>query len=103
MTEPSLERMQHMRREYAERHHRKSAGAKEPRQPGERDDLGDDRGRRQHDADLKRRRRDLISMILRQEGIAALLRLLGAFGELLAAFMRLRLGIVARDGFLPSL
>ena len=40
--------------------------ARRPDDPGQRDHAGDDGGRRQHDADLERRRGDLVMMVFRQ-------------------------------------
>ena len=69
--------------------------------PGQHDHAGDDRGGRQHDADLERRRCHLEVVVSRGRKVALVLGMLGALRQLLGAFAGFRLGTIARRGLGP--
>ena len=91
-----------MRREESEQHKDKTNDAEGAAEPGQRHHAGDHRGRRQHDADLERRRGEFIVMVFRERKVAFCFRFFGAFGELLAAFAGRRLRVIARRGLFPG-
>ena len=90
-----------MRHEDAERGNGDARERQHARDPGQHDNAGDDGCGRQHDRDLKRRRRKLEVMIFCGGEVALLFRLPGALRELLGALAGFRLGAVARRGLLP--
>ena len=97
----TLVQMQQMRHEHAERGEGDARQRQQARDPGQRDDAGDDGRRSQHDADLERRGGEFEVMILRLREVALFLGMLGALGQLLRAFAGFGLGAIARRGLLP--
>src|SRR3954464_15623051 len=78
-------------------------GAQADGYPYQRRGAGDDRRRGEHDRDLDRGRGELVVVVGRGGGVALLLRLLRALGELVAALVGLRLRLVALGGLFPFL
>ena len=92
----------HRGREEEPDHAQRDAGeAQRGRRPDQGRDRGNDRRGGEHDRDLHRRRGHFVVMVGRHRVVALLLGLLRPRGELLAAFLRLRLVLVALRRFLP--
>ena len=96
-----------VRREQPDRHEREPEQAEPDGQPGQQQHAGDDGRRRQHDADLKGRRRKLVVVVLASAIVALVLVLLERAprqfdGALALAVGRLRLGCGSAPRSCPS-
>jgi hypothetical protein len=93
--------MEQMRRDQAEPHEADADDRDTTGEPGEQRHTGDDGRRAQHDADLECGGSELVIVVLRELGVAVVLRRLGALGQFDRAFPGFGLGTVARRSLLP--
>src|SRR5262249_12508930 len=77
-----LEQVNRVRGEETDDGEEEAEPAESQRQPGERQNAGYHRRRREHDADLEGSRGDLVVVIFRQRRVALLLHFLGSFRQL---------------------